>query len=449
MSAAAAQGLAALRALLAPAVVHLLGLAAALLCFAEISRRDDARATQAALLATREALATLYAARGRPALIDDMDARLRAAEGGQLLLLAAPNGRILSGNLDRWPALLAGESAGQTVTLADPRGGRGRDAAVVSMRLAGGERLLVGRVEQNGASLVARLAAAGALGFGLWLIGVAPLFLARRRRWAELAASADAIGRGDSAVRFRTAGRGDPLAPLTEALNAMTERLHQTIADLRFVIDSLAHDVGAGLTRTRALVRQARIDQPGSPPHDPLHLADQHLADLGRTLAVAIEISRAEAGQGRAEFEPVDLRRLLTDLVELFDAAAELEAKQLQAMAPDRLVVPLNRQLVSQALANLVENALRHSGGTTITVAAAREQDQLVLEVTDSGAGIPADRLSEARRRFGRLDSRAPGSGLGLTLVEAVARMHGGRLLLEDAGPGLRARMLLPAPCTG
>lgn len=449
MSRAAAHGTGLFRALLALAAMHLAGLAAALLFFAELDRREDARATHAALIATRSALATLYAAHGRQALIDDMDARLRTPEADQLLLLAAPNGRILGGNLDRWPTLLAGDSAGQTVTLADWRGARGRDAAVVSVRLAGGERLLVGRLEPTDRSMTPPLAAAAALGLALWLVCALPFLHARRRRLAELAAAADAIGGSAPPPRFHGPGGNEPIGPLAGALDAMVDRLQQKIDDLRFVIDSLAHDIGAGLTRTRALVRQARIEPPGPSAPDPLHLADQHLADLGRTLAVAIEIGRAEAGQAHAALEPVDLQRLLTDLVELFDAAAEVEAKELHARAPDRLIVPLNRQLVSQALANLVENALRHSSGKTITVAAAREEDQLVLEVTDSGAGIPPHRVPEARRRFGRLDSRAPGTGLGLTLVDAVARMHGGCLQLEDAGPGLRARILLPARCPG
>jgi signal transduction histidine kinase len=164
-------------------------------------------------------------------------------------------------------------------------------------------------------------------------------------------------------------------------------------------------------------------------------------------LTAAIQISRAEAGIGRDRFAPVELATVLADLVEIYGPLAEDGGFRITAEAPPGLVLPIHRELLGQALGNLIENTLRYAaGGSRLAIRAAREENTVVINVADDGPGIAADQRQEALRRFGRLDPsrHAAGSGLGLSLVEAAARLHGGRIELADAKPGLLVRLILP-----
>jgi signal transduction histidine kinase len=166
-------------------------------------------------------------------------------------------------------------------------------------------------------------------------------------------------------------------------------------------------------------------------------------------LSTALLISRTEAGFGSDRMRDTTIAELLEDLAEVYGPLIEDSGFTLHVAAPAGLAFPLHRELVSQAIANLVENALKYAeGGDRIALEAAMDGDALTISVSDNGPGIPADQHEAAMKRFGRLDpSRTkPGSGLGLSLVEAVARLHHGALLLGDAAPGLRATLRLRRP---
>jgi signal transduction histidine kinase len=169
---------------------------------------------------------------------------------------------------------------------------------------------------------------------------------------------------------------------------------------------------------------------------------------LMRILTAVLEISRSEAQTGRKQFAWFDVGELAAELAEMYDPLVEERGARLE-YAPPKRPVPLfgHRQLLAQAVSNLVENAIRYgSGGGEIAVHVTPGERQIRIEVSDRGPGIPPDRLAEARRRFGRLDSSRSdeGAGLGLALAEAIAHLHQGELVLEDNRPGLVTVLQLP-----
>ena len=158
-------------------------------------------------------------------------------------------------------------------------------------------------------------------------------------------------------------------------------------------------------------------------------------------LTTALQISRAEAGIGRERFVDTDVSAMLVDLVELYGPVAEDKGMVLSWNAPSELIVSLHRELIGQALGNLIENAIKYAqGGRKIALVATPATDGVTLSVADDGPGIPEARRADALKKFGRLDPARTisGSGLGLSLVEAVARLHGGDIALNDNAPGLK-----------
>jgi signal transduction histidine kinase len=247
-----------------------------------------------------------------------------------------------------------------------------------------------------------------------------------------------AIGDGD-----------DALARLGRALNAMLDKIEALVMELRLVTDGLAHDLRSPVTRLQAVIERAAASADDREARAALETAQLEAEGLQAMLTAALQISRAEAGIGRDRMVPVELSTVLDDLAEIYGPIAEDKGFTLTAHAQPGLVLPVHRELLGQALGNLVENALRHAeGGSRIDLAARSEGETIVVSAADNGPGIVADRRQEALRRFGRLDPsrHATGSGLGLSLVEAAARLHGGRVELDDAGPGLLVRVILPKP---
>lgn len=268
------------------------------------------------------------------------------------------------------------------------------------------------------------------------------------RRIDGVATTADAVAAGDLGRRVVVAERhGDAFDRLGARVNAMLDRIERLMGELRIVTDSVAHDLRSPIARLRARAEAAlAADDPAQ--------RDAALAGLvteteivTRMLAVLLEISRSETAtrSGFAEAAPAEL---LTALAELYEPLVEEDGAMLSlAIDADVAPMPLHRELLSQALANLVDNALRHGGnGAPIVLRLVAADGEVRFQVEDRGPGIPAGQQAEARRRFGRLDPARskPGAGLGLALVEAVARLHGGRLDLDDNAPGLVAAIVLP-----
>jgi signal transduction histidine kinase len=325
--------------------------------------------------------------------------------------------------------------------------------------LSGGFRLLVGHDIEEGLRM--RRIFAGALVTSLiWLViigTIGSLFVARHvlRRVDSITAKAKTIVAGDLAGRLPLAGTGDELDRLVQNLNSMLDRISVLVVGLHEVSDNIAHDLKTPLTRLRSRAEQAL--QFAAAPED-YRLALEKVIDesdaLIRVFDALLMIARADAGagpEGMSDFDAADVAR---DVGELYEPLAEDRSVGLSLDIEPGLTLCGSRELISQALANLVDNALKYGMPSspaekpaTVEIAAKRRGACVEISVADRGPGIAAVDRDRAQERFVRLEnSRSqPGSGLGLALAAAVARLHKGTLRFDDNSPGLRAVLVLPA----
>jgi signal transduction histidine kinase len=327
-----------------------------------------------------------------------------------------------------------------------------RDAGY-SVRRIGALRLVSGRMlddwEQVQRGIERALLLAMLLSLGLGIVGGLVVTRYVGRRLNNVADVIEGVADGDLTRRVANAsGGGDAFDRLATRLNAMLDKVERLMVELRLVTDSLAHDLRSPLARLRTKTENAVL------------LADpaQREAALGglltetdmvmRMLTMLIEISRSES-VSRDRFASIDPAALIEEIAELYDPVAEdagLHFATVLETHPPRLI--LHRELITQAIANLVDNALRHGAeGGEVTLRMTGQGGEVRIQVEDRGPGIAAEDRDQALRRFGRLDNArsTPGAGLGLSLIEAVARLHGGRLELGDNAPGLIAAIVLPA----
>jgi signal transduction histidine kinase len=413
------------------------------------------RLTQQQLYADAQANVT----RERDALVADIareglqaSARVIAAESnlpGTVILLLAPDGSTVGGNMAAWPSGLSARRGFATITIARPNGDE--PYGVATTTLADGHRLLLGRSLASEArltqSLRTSLLTAISLAFILALMTsfiLARLISARVQNIADVAG---AVAAGDLGRRVDepTAGSGDAFDAMARALNAMLGRIEALIGEIRMVTDGLAHDLRSPLTRLKARIdRLARGE--GDLSEDIAAIGNEADALLAM-LEASLELSRIEAGIGRDAFVRLDVAALARDLAEMYEPLAEENGVTLRISTAEPLFVAGHRNLLSRALANLIDNALRYgNAGGVIDVAATGTTDGVALSVSDRGAGIAAAHHGEALRRFGRVDAarRVGGVGLGLSLAAAIARLHGGTLTLVDNRPGLKVVIDLP-----
>jgi signal transduction histidine kinase len=267
------------------------------------------------------------------------------------------------------------------------------------------------------------------------------------RRLGRISAVIERVGEGDLARRVPIESRGDAFDRLSDRLNRTLDKVEALMGELRVVTDGLAHDLRSPLARLRAKTEQAVL-QPEGPGREAALgglLAECDL--IMRMLTTLIEISRAEQ-VSPDRFVRADPADLIGEIADLYEPLAE-DAGFAFAIENDANPVrlPLHRELLSQAVTNLVDNALKHgAAGGTVLIRLRDRLGMLAIEVIDRGHGIAPEDRAMALRRFGRLDAArsTPGAGLGMALVDAVARLHGGRFELDDARPGLVARILLP-----
>jgi signal transduction histidine kinase len=325
-------------------------------------------------------------------------------------------------------------------------------AVVQSFDLPGGFHLLIGRDVQVRAQLRALLTDAL-----LWAILVvvamasAGAFVVRslfRRTLANVSATAAAIGGGDFTQRVRLSGRGDEFDQLAETINDMLDRMARLMEGVREVSNAIAHDLRTPITRARARLEDAGLH--AGTVGELRAAIERAIADLDDIVALfqaLLRIAEIEAGSRRAAFAALDLTPLLADVAELYGAVAEEKGIALTVQAPERLPAFGDRDLIQQAVVNLVDNAVKFSpSGGAVVLRATLARAGVEIAVADQGAGIPeADRARAAERFFrGESARNTPGSGLGLALVQAVAQLHGGSLRLADAAPGLVAILTLP-----
>ena len=363
---------------------------------------------------------------------------------GRTLLVVDPTGRPIAGDLAAWPPILPWPSSWRVMNLYRIGAERAEPIGLVADRLPGGGGLLVGRALISRERLQSAVATAGAVAFAAAaLLAVVGAGLVTRFVDARVAEAADAAARfasGDLNRRMEGAEIGDPFGRLAAALNTMFDRVAGLMTELRVVTDSMAHDLRSPLTRLRLRAERAlSADDP-----------ERRDAEIGAVLGEAdgmlrlvttlLAVARAEAGVGRDEFTAVDGAAMMASLAEMYEPVAEDRDVALSLAAPTPVPLRAHPQLLAQALANLVDNALKHGGGA-VHLFAEMIGGTARLGVADRGNGIPEGQREAMVARFGRADAArsTPGAGLGLSLAAAIAHLHGGRLVFEDAEPGLRA----------
>ncbi len=407
-----------------------------------------------------------YDETGIRGLVILLDLRSRRP-GSSLYLVTTPNGEGLAGNVG---ALQPGaldhpgwiETSYRRIDTSDPAD---HHALVEVVELPGGFRLLVGRDLEERERIFDIIANAGRWSFALVVVlGLAGGFFVSRRvlnRIDAMTGTAQTIMAGDLTGRLPIAGTGDELDRLAVHLNAMLERIEALMHGFKEVSDNIAHDLKTPLTRLRNRCEEAlRTAKDDAGYRAALETTIAELDDLIRTFNALLMIARAESGQARDNMVEFDAAEIARGVGELYEPLAEEKGLALKIDAPAAAPVRGNPELVSQALANLVDNAIKYAGpkgfdcnsdklngaAAEIVVGAGSTGERITLTVADHGPGIaPADR-GRVVERFVRLEqSRSePGSGLGLSLASAVARLHGGELKLEDNHPGLKSVIALP-----
>lgn len=424
-----------------------------LLFVQQASQRALAAEQRESIGELRDELATAWRTGGSAELRELIRDRLEATHGAvAVILYARADGTPIAGNLGAWPTVIAPQTPWRTIDLYRTGSDRPERMGVTAIRLADGSQLLTGHViEAN--LLLARvnreaILVALAAGMIMALLGALIIGRALSRRIEAIAATAHAVGEGALAARVEVGGSGDAFDALARSINAMLERIEALVSQLRLITDGLAHDLRSPVTRMKSLIERAIIETADPGSLATLERVAQEAETLLAMLSTALQISRAEAGIGRERFASFDVAALLEDIAEIYGPLAEDQGFAIETEAPAGLQAMLHREFVSQALGNLIENALKYAaGGTRIVLTASESRGALLIEVADDGPGIPSERREEALERFGRLDParHLAGSGLGLPLVEAVARLHEGTIELADNAPGLRVRLSLRA----
>lgn len=411
----------------------------------------------AALEAEIGVLAERFRAGGTARLIPTIEQRLGPeASGDRVYLLLSPTGRRLAGNLSGWPQ--EAEARGDWLTFpVQKRDGAeltDRSVRARSFMLPGDHWLLVGRDNQELVEFRRRflitggwVAAAGVLVGLLAGLIMGRRVLARVQRAAEAGAG---IAAGHLDRRLPVTGTGDEFDRLAEALNAMLDRIEQLMAGMRIATDGISHDLRRPLTRARAELELAAGGAGGA---EALRAAAARaLEDIDAAavlLSDLLRLAQAEAALPGEGWGPVDLAELAGEAAELYQPLAEERGIAFETRLEPAEIIG-DGSLLAQALANLIDNALKYAPPREgrITLGLARDAAAVVVEVADNGPGIAEADRARVTGRFVRLDPARSdsGAGLGLSLVAAVARLHGGHLTLDDGKPGLIARLTLPAP---
>jgi signal transduction histidine kinase len=392
-----------------------------------------------------------YKAAGRAGLVRAIQEELETGlVRTGVVLLVDPAGQKIAGNIAAWPTTL--ETGADWVELRlYPEGSR--QAVLYAMRtrqLPTGERLLLGSSvedrERMRASLLEALVGALLLALPLGLIGGIALLRVTERHARTVGKVAARIAAGDFSHRLDVRAEGQEFALIATAINTMLERIEELIEQLRMVTDSLAHDLRSPLTRMRANIEKAAGYAIAEPEQQALEAISTDIDRLLRVISATLEISRAEAGMDRQQFEQFDVGELIRTICEIYQPVIEEQGLSIEVEGRPDLPFVGNRQMIGRAVANLIDNALKYgAGGGSLGLSASDHGDSVEIVVSDHGPGIPQHLREDAVRKYRRLEEArtTEGSGLGLTMARAVARLHGGDIVLEDNEPGLRVRLLL------
>ena len=412
--------------------------------------------TEATLDAEVTGLAEQYAQRGLSGLIQIVAARSAGDRGDAMIYLVTdPDGKPLAGNIAAWPAGVPIHSAWLSFALERVVDGRPElhPARGRLFVIPGGYRLLVGRDVSDGAAFRGQVRAtllwAGLIALGMGVIGGTVMSRNLLRRVEQVNRTSERVMAGNLSDRVPLRGTSDEFDQLAANLNRMLDQIERLMTAMREVTDDVAHDLKTPLSRLRTRLERALVapseasSAAGSAQNEAIRAAIEEADRLLATFNALLRIAELESGARHDQTEPLDLSEVARSAAELYEPVAEEKEFTLKVLAETGVRIRGDRHLLSQALANLLDNAIKYAGGGALELRVFSENGQAVLEVADRGPGIPeADRQS-VFDRFVRLEpSRTtPGNGLGLSLVRAIAHRHGGSVTLDDNDPGLRIRL--------
>jgi signal transduction histidine kinase len=415
------------------------------------SRSDHAITMELAILQKA------YLSSGRTGLIAAIAQRIadERFEGG-VYLFADPSFAPLAGNLEVWPLALKGSNGWDNFSAREWKLNTAYQPLLRATfeTLPDGTHLLVGEDIDDLDEFVERIKTALGLGISLVFVlaGVATVSVTRRTvgRIEAINATSRAIMQSGLGQRIPLRGTRDEWDELAANLNSMLDRIEALMGEVKQVTDNVAHDLRTPLARMRGRLEKAynsRRDEDCDQS-----LIGNTMADLDGVLGMfssLTRISQIEANDRTAAFRILNLAEIAREVVELFDAAAEEKGGHIEAVGDLRVLVTGDRDLLFDAVANLVDNAIKHGREAgQVTVEVTQSDGGAVISVADNGPGIPVDECQHVFKRFYRLERsrRAPGNGLGLSLVAAVARLHGVRIEMVDNAPGLKFRLRFPVP---
>ncbi len=409
-----------------------------------------------AIMAEQAVLQRAYGGAGRGGLISIIQQRTSDEHfQDNLYLLVDSSYSFIAGNQRVWPSAVAGSEGWQNFRV---QGWRGDGAyqpmfRAVLKTLPNGDHLLLGKNVDGLEAFAGNIKAAFVWGIALIFIlaGVASVLVTRRTvgRLAAINTTSRAIMQSGLDKRIPLRGTNDEWDRVAENLNSMLDRIETLMQEVKQVTDNLAHDLRTPLARMRGRLEKAFHSKRDS--EDDQALIGDTIANLDGVLRIFSSITRIAQIEGKAQqvaFRTVDMAGIAREIVELYDAAAEEKGTHLSFVGNQRVCVTGDRDLIFDAVANLVDNAIKHGrAGGHVTVEVAESSDGCaVVSVADDGPGIPAAEHQNVFKRFYRLERsrRTAGNGLGLSLVAAVARLHGARIEMLDNLPGLRFRLLFP-----
>jgi signal transduction histidine kinase len=403
------------------------------------------------LHADTQRLTDVFHREGATGLKTFIDARVgMQLPAERILLLADGSLHRIAGNLTQWPATVPAQPGMYTVTL--DLSGNPTESVVVRTALPGGYNLLVGRDVAKFAPLTRHFwsGLAGAL-VVLSIAGVLGGVMIRRAILARIHSIRQtvlAIVQGDLSHRLPSLSSGDELETLSHTINGMLDQIEQLINGIRDVSNSIAHDLRTPLAELRSRLEELSLTRPSG--EETFAEIDGAVADVDRVIRIfnaLLRLAEIDTGMRRSGFVQVNANELAAEVVEFYSPAAEVKDVTLSFVSNGPVLVSGDPTLLAQAVGNLIDNALKYAGEQgSVTVGIQYSVDGAVeICVADDGPGIPDTEKPKVTQRFYRGDASrgTPGVGLGLSLVQAVAKLHGGTLELTDNFPGLRARMLI------
>lgn len=368
----------------------------------------------------------------------------------EVYTLVTPDGHVVAGNLAVTEAITAPTRGISEHNV--QRAGRPSRSRLSVTALNDGSTLIVGRDMQDLHELEKLIRGAIASGALVTLVmAVAGALVFRRqleRRIGTIRQTAAQIERGDLAQRVPISAQQDEFARLSRDINAMLDRIHGLMEGVRHVSNTIAHNIRTPLSRVLARLYTAQnARNPAEALPDAVGFAIAEIQDLNVLFDKLLRIAEVESGARRQTFAAVSLNEIAINALELYDAVAEAKGLTLTHTLDAEPSVTGDGDLLANAVANLIDNAIKYTpNGGTVHVDTRRDGRSMTLTVRDNGRGIPEEERARVGARFYRLDPAVPGWGLGLASVMAIAQSHGGSLQLADAGPGLIARLVLPAP---